>query len=387
MISKIGSVNIGNTDTRKNPHFGGLEGVGAVLLNGATGAMQYCEANPMLNVAVADLTTAIIPRTIVETKTNKSAGFEAARRESSGLIINCIIPGFIVAGLAKVLQYPIVGKHSDMSKCWANEDTIKLVTETWKDASDEAIIKNGKAIYAKGEKAKIYRTYETILKNIKGADGKELDVNFADKKYNFDESLKELTEKVFSEEKKYSWWAAHKAKSAKKASAKKAGIEFVEETPYSKIVNQTHVNKNIKINGAKEYFSQDLESIVTEAPKILKEVTKKIKENPETSISEIANKFAGRAKWLVTAKSLMGLGIVIPLAISAQPINRWITEKTSGKKGAPIYKDFEHSKEKVLSPKEKMELAKQKVISISTMVGVALLSIMKKPSFSMLKNI
>ena len=47
----------------KAPSFTGLESLG----NLAVKAMQHCEAEPMLNVTVLDLTTAIIPRSIIET--------------------------------------------------------------------------------------------------------------------------------------------------------------------------------------------------------------------------------------------------------------------------------------------------------------------------------
>ena len=62
------------------------------------------------------------------------------------------------------------------------------------------------------------------------------------------------------------------------------------------------------------------------------------------------SKYFSKAKKLVNWKSVAGLGIIIPLAIAAQPINRWITHKLSGKKGAPIYND---EKERILTPEEK----------------------------------
>ena len=92
-----------------------------------------------------------------------------------------------------------------------------------------------------------------------------------------------------------------------------------------------------------------------------------------------------KAQKLVNWKSIGGLGLIIPLAISMQPINRWITRKVSGTKGAPIYKDFGEQKEhKELSPKEKRGLLAQKFVSISSMIGVAGLSMfMDKPSLKM----
>ena len=74
------------------------------LLDATIKGIQHCEKNPMLNVAVIDLATAIIPRSIWESFTNIFAGFEAFRREASGLVINCLLPGFIDWGAAKLLN-------------------------------------------------------------------------------------------------------------------------------------------------------------------------------------------------------------------------------------------------------------------------------------------
>ena len=104
MIDKVSIASVKNNNTpkrdnnmQKNPAFkGGLADLPILLV-------QQCEKQPMINVTVLDLSTAIVPRTVIETKeSNGYAGFEAFRRESSGLIVNCIIPGFIVAGVAKL---------------------------------------------------------------------------------------------------------------------------------------------------------------------------------------------------------------------------------------------------------------------------------------------
>ena len=109
------------------------------------------------------------------------------------------------------------------------------------------------------------------------------------------------------------------------------------------------------------------------------------KQNGVKTAEELSKYFA-KAKKLVNWKSLGGLGLIIPLAISAQPINRWITHKLSGRKGAPIYNDYQDKKEyKELSAKEKADLLKQKFISVGSMLGVCGLSmLMDKPSLSSL---
>lgn len=367
MISRINlsSVN-SNKPSNNNPNFQGL-------LDVTTSALQYCEENPMLNVAVLDLSTAIIPRTVVESQTNAYAGLEAFRRESSGLLINCIIPGFIVAGIAMAIQNPIMGGHTKMSDCWANEDTINLIKDYWQKADDKTLLFEGKN--AK-EKTKVYNTLKNILKDTKGVDGSELK-SFENK--DFDKQIKTITEDMFKGEMpKGMSWSAIKARRKMKKASKKTFKDV-----FNGIIEKTHASENIKIKGhvnkeGKEiFFSQNLKALVENAPKILKELVG----------GKAPEEFAQRATKLLNYKSLMGLGVILPLAIAAQPINRWVTAKTSGKKGAPIYKDFSDSKNQELTEKEKAALSRQKLISVGSMVGVALLSIMKKPSLAMFKDI
>lgn len=332
----INKVNISNKP-KNQPNFKG--DIGGAVLSAATSAIQICESNPMVNVAVLDLATAIVPRTVIEGQTNPYAGLEAFRRESSGLIINCMIPGVIVAGIAKLISSGIMGGKTEMSNCWANEDTIKLVTKYWKEAE-------GKDNVEKAED-----TIRNILKDTKAVDGKEM-VDFS--KFKFENSVKTFANSAFN--------------NVDKKEKKQALADIIEKT---------RAAEHIKIGDAKDYHSQSLGEVLENAPKIIKELTN----------GRNVDDFARRAKTLVTAKSLGGLALILPLAIAAQPINRWITEKTSGKKGAPIYKDFTESENKELSSKEKAALFKQKLISVSAMVGVAMLSIMKKPSMEMLKSI
>lgn len=111
--------------------------------------VQKCEQHPMLNVSVLDLATAIVPRTIVETysgskkkdengnpildengkqkrQLNIFGGFEALRREGSGLVINCIIPSFVVMGVASLFQRPNYGVNSINQILLIHGQTVKL---------------------------------------------------------------------------------------------------------------------------------------------------------------------------------------------------------------------------------------------------------------------
>lgn len=361
MINKIGNVN-SNTPTRdnygKNPSFKGFADFPIRLV-------QLCEKQPMVNVSVLDLSTAIVPRSIVETyagskKTDENgnvkrdpniyAGMEAFRRESSGLIVNCLIPSFIVMGAAAMLQKPIMkgfGK-ANLSNLWANEESLNIVQKYLVNAKGEGSIKLENAIKAfmndlSGVDGKVHKTFmETGVEN-----------------YNQNWGIKQIA----------------------KSSILKNQHRKLFNKGYERIARSSHMTEHLMLKGREGYLSKNLKGYLEDFVNVHKAFEK---EGIKTS--QQASEYISKAVKLVNWKSLAGLGIIIPLAVSMQPINRWITRKTSGKKGAPIYSDFKDRKEdQELNPKEKKELLAQKFVSIGSMVGVAGLSMfMDRP---VLKNI
>ena len=362
MIEKISSVQNKQYAPRRDnksqtPSFGGL-GSGIIY------AVQLCEKYPMVNVSALDLSTAIVPRTIIETKeSNGHAGFEAFRREFSGLFVNCLIPSFIVMGLAHLMQRPIMGpfgKKSNLAGTWANSDAINKIHHFYGSAKGNSTAE------------RVENTFRNMFGSISGSDADRMrkfsdifDMTF-DSNGNvikvgnekIDKAIKDLTNVVM-------------AKDFDKKVVKNA---------YQTIVQETHIAENIKFKNDAGFFANNLESVCDDTVKMLRGV---VKENI-TDPKQLAQYFK-KAKRLVNWKSIGGLGLVIPLAISMQPINRWITHKTSGQNGAPIYKDFgKETTQKELTQKEKHELLAQKFISIGSMIGAAGLSmLMDKPSLKM----
>lgn len=358
----------------------------------ALSGIQKCEERPMVNVAVLDLSTAIIPRTFFETfigsktkdedgndthhrKLNIMGGFEALRREGSGLLINCIIPSYIVIGAAHLLHRPIMGmfKKSNLVRSWANGDTINSVQKYYNNA--QGLTKEDR----------VYSTLKTMFDDIEGVNGS------AEK-----DGLKKFKE-IFANDSEYT---EHLRKMAKNIVSDKPEENYTSEM-YKYLVKKSGIAENIKFSGDKGYFSSSLSHLCESASDILHGAYLEgiIKDyapdsaqgkNAEKLVSkevEEISKYFGKAKKLVNAKSIAGLGMIIPLAIAAQPINRWITHKLSGKKGAPIYND---DRERVLTPEEKKKLTRDKFIAVPMMWGVAGLSmLMDKPSLKMFqfKNI
>lgn len=338
-----------------------FKGLGAIVVGG----MQMCERMPMINVTVIDMLSAILPRTIVESMTNWFAGFEAFRRESSGLIVNCLIPSILTLGIAKCINPLIMPKGTNMSKCWADSSLIDKASEYYQKSTTTD---------------KIQESLKEIISNIEGHDGKK-QVIF--KKILSPEEIdaysKELAELVRKPEEKKTF--SEKVNKFFKKLFKK---EPKEEKPLNKVVQsiieKTHVAENIKIaDGNKSVKATSVYTMLSDSIKFYKEY------NTVADKVSIEN-FAKKSKKLVKTKSLLGLAVILPLAASMQYINRWITAKISGVKGAPIYDDFGKNKNNPEeNAKSKEGLLKQKIISISSMLGVSLLSMMKMPSMNMLE--
>lgn len=364
-----------------NPSFNGK--ISDKLIKG----VQHCEKNPMLNVAVIDLATAIVPRSIFESFTNLFAGFEALRRESSGLIINCLIPGFLALGAAKLCNRAIMGNKADLSTCWSGKDGINTVSDYYKDAPKTSAYADGMAKFNDPKKARVYATHYNILSSASGVDGNET------KKFSEIAGLdrasvaEKLTNATFEKPKKLSF-ADRMANIRNKFSGNgsKKTVSLIDDA-FKHVAKSTHITENVTFGEGKKTIVSDVKSVMNNSTKLLRGFVADGAETPE-QIASIAK----RAKKLVNTKSGIAMAIIIPLAASAQYINRWITTKTSGVKGAPIYNDFGKNEVKVEKTpeqikKDKQDLLKQKFISIGSMVGVACLSMMKLPTLSTLKNI
>ncbi len=388
MINKVelGSVNSKNKpqmqyNIAQNKGQINFTGIGNLIVQKTVKGIQKCEESPMLNVTVLDLSTAIVPRTIFETvigskkkenpnkeqeekpkrKFNFVGGFEALRREGSGLLINCIIPSYVVYGVARLLQRPVMGmfKKSSLARSWANSDTINQV-ETFFNRANGAT-----------KEERVFNTLKTMFDNIEGVDGdvsngglkKFSDIFANNKEYN--KAIRKMTKQILSDK-------------------PKAGYA---SDMYRYLVETSGISENIRFNGDKKFFSSSLSHLCESAGDILHGAAQEglIKDGTQ-NLDEFA-KYLSKAKKLVNWKSVSGLGLIIPLAIAAQPINRWITHKVAGKKGAPIYND---DKERTLTPEEKHKLTAQKFVAVPLMWATAGLSmLMQRPSLKMFqfKNI
>lgn len=338
----------------------------------------------IINVSIIDLATAILPRTYVDAKTNGFAAAETFRRESSGLIVNCLIPGFIVYGVAKVLEL-FNKKDKGMASKWANEDAINTLSQHFTEA------KGGSRSFT-----------NKLLKDISVLNGEKwIPLDPKKQKEQLGYIIKDFS--LENERKDFARIMANKLATKKEKDAVVSNLE-------RKILEQTGASKHIKI-GNKIYHA-DLHTLLRDTMdvgqdflehkrNVIKSMAKEIKSTKGFSKEEIKQvassniakitetvtnelkAYAKESKRFINKKSFIGLAITIPLAASMQSINRWITRKTSGQEGAPIYKDFGiQKKKKEMTPTQKAQFMLHKLGAAALMVGVAALSLKDKSSFS-----
>ena len=154
-------------------------------------------------------------------------------------------------------------------------------------------------------------------------------------------------------------------------------LEAARNGLYNKILKVTGGAEHIKLHG--KVYHDNITTMLRDGIDVGQ---KFIEINDTSKIKD----FIRKSTKFVNKKSLIGLAIVIPLAASMQSINRWITQKSSGTKGAPIYKNFGKGKQKdEMTTAQKSAFATKKLGAAALMVGVAILSMMKKPSLKMLQ--
>ena len=324
------------------PAFKGVESMLATgansLIGGVTWVLQQCNVNPMFGVSLIDCLTAIFPRTWVDAKTNGFAAAETFRRESSGLIVNCLIPGFIVLGVAKMLE-KFNKDTNGLSKLWANQKSTETLSGYFANA-------NGKTSeYING-----------VFKDLEFNSGKnwnKLDLDNQEVKAIL-QKYQDVVDGTIT------------GKEAKK---------LLKETELA-LLQHTGGAESIRFIKDKKPLGQNLSLLLRDMADLKPFFAKHIGD---------LSKFEKQIEKFVNKKSLIGLAIVIPLAASMQSINRWITRVRSGQEGAPIYKDFVSKKNKrEMSAGEKSKFWLNKIGAAALMVGVAYASLKDKSS---LKNI
>ena len=383
-----------NNKTNKELSFGGI---GGAFLNGVGKFFQVCDDVPMIGVAFTDTAATDVPRTIVDLKqTGVPAAAETARREFSGLIVNCLIPGAFVYGAARLINDGYMkdfmtpkGKPLNLSRSWANGEAISNLVGVWKDytgiGKDLSLITDKDELY-EAEKILKNKTFgdrgfvKSALKKIEGLNGVDSWDKLSDHKNLIDKAAellepamkgdarpKNIIQKFkYTRERNRALKNAYdvlvKGQYTRKDELGRKVVEVIDEN------GGFRATQTLKFNG--KNIGSDLRNFLRDTADIgtALSISKEARVNPD--------KFIKQATKLVNAKSLMGLAVVIPLAMSVQTINRAMTRHKYKKAGAPIYKDFENENRE-LTEDEKKQLKITKPLAVGSIVGLAALSMGK----------
>ena len=351
---KTQSIQIGSINSKyikeNNQNFKGS------FLDAATKGLQMCDKYPMIGVALTDSVATDVPRTIFDlVKTGVPAAMETARREFSGLFVNCLMPSFIVLGAAKFLNKGTMGKEfSDinLSNSWANGESINKFVEIFKNSMD--------VTSKTTTQSEIKTFFNNIFTGLNGRDGdKWVEFSSTLGKDKLEEVSELLTKAVFDN------------------SGDKKALKNTLAQVSSLITDTTHAGEILTYDINAKGFGSNLSELLRDSVDIAKKFT-------QESVRNNLDLFGKKATKLVNAKSILGLAIIVPIAMSVQSINRAITRHKYKQKGAPIYKDFEKGNtHKEMNAKEKANFFSQKIACAALMVSIALLSMMKKPSMQM----
>lgn len=383
-----------NNKTKKELSFGGI---GGAVMNGVGKFFQVCDDVPMIGVAFTDTAATDVPRTIVDLKqTGVPAAAETARREFSGLIVNCLIPGAFVYGAARLINDGYMkdfmtpkGRPLNLSRSWANGEAISNLVGVWKDytgiGKDLSLITDKDELY-EAEKILKNKTFgdrgfvKSALKKIEGLNGIDSWDKLSDHKNLIDKAAellepamqgdarpKNIIQKFkYTRERNRALKNAYdvlvKGQYVRKDELGRKVIEVIDES------GGFRATQTLRFNG--KNIGSDLRNFLRDTADIgtALSISKEARINPD--------KFIKQATKLVNAKSLMGLAVVIPLAMSVQTINRAMTRHKYKKAGAPIYKDFENENRE-LTEEEKKQLKITKPLAVGSIVGLAALSMGK----------
>ncbi len=360
------ATNIQKQNNNKNTAPQNFKGAGVdMAFNMLDKGFKLLDKNAMIQVAFVDSVATDIPRTLVDLKTGLAAALETMRREFSGLIVNCLIPGFIVQGVSKVLPKAPELAGKNVSGSWANGAVIDRLRDVYNKAQ------------ASPAKNKTCAYVAESLKALEGLNGSEW-VSYA--KYSNEPAFKEavgLVTKSISKSPK------ERKQLLASAQEKLAGLTKAENILKFNGQPQANLGETLRdIADMGAQFNSVKKSALTAAGKKARD--KAITSEFATQVTGAVDKYSDSLKGHVKAKSALGLLLVMGLAVSVQKINRAITRKQFNAEGAPIYKDFgKKDTNKKMTEEEKKSFKRKKVAAAAGMVGMAFASMMKKPSWGM----
>lgn len=286
-------------------------------LDGAiTQSLITIDTNPMINAALLDVFSMVIPRTYVDTKErNKYAGAETLFRELTGTVIVCLSSGFFAKGIANLYNKFVNPETKINPKSWVSNDGLDLLHHAWNKSGNQTekyvsnVLSNMSGVDGRG----ISEWKDIDWKNTEWSDSSKWN-NFSwnnSKFENLQNNLKNKDEivKTFSE--------IINDKTIDKKDEKQA-LEIIEH----RIGNALKVTNSVDVKFDNKVFSTSLTNILRDTLDLGKNIFTNHTINTESAIEKLTK--------MNKVKTLGSLAIASTLGLTNQYINRKITKKRTG---------------------------------------------------------
>ena len=316
--------------------FKGLESV-------ANFVCSQVQTGEIVGPTAVDVVAMIIPRTTIDFTRNKDAGRETLFRETVANITNCVIPGFVAAGIGWALGKFIKPELKINTALPVDSETLELLNNSWKNS-------NGHEFWKKGaDKKQVVQNYfEHVLNKTKGLVGKDW-IALSDNKEAVKSLAGELAEITLKE---------------KKPSVKE--LKAISE----KLVNVLGASENIRIvNGEKELCTT-VNKLINGMHGVCREVHTRIEPDKLTPSIEKMTK-------IIKKKSVIAISIIAGLGIAQQAVNRYITKKRTGSDAfvGLSEESRKNSDSQDTDKNSKFKLYIAKALSVGTLAYIATASI------------
>lgn len=325
-----------------------------------TQSLVAIDTNPMVNAALVDVFSMVIPRTYVDTKErNKYAGAETLFRELTGTVIVCLSSGFLAKGIAKLYNKFVEPETNINSNTWVADDSLNLLKHSWDKSSNN-----------------VEKYVSNVLNNLSGTDGK-----------------------ATSEWKNIDWKNTEWVDNQKWANLNWKNHEFIDihknlksEKQITKTLSKIIKDKNIDKQDAKQIL-EIIDSRITNALKVGNSVNVKLDDKTlNSSISNVVRDVYDLGKTVFTnkslnidsalnklqkmnkAKTLGALAIASTLGLTNQYVNRLITKKRTGTDafvGEVEYKNIKAKKQEDKGNKHPARLFGLKLLASAGIIALA----------------
>lgn len=343
-----------NPNNHKNsPSFQNAAVFSALGSAPVVGTFKLLTQDPIWGLSTVDMLSMILPRTAVDAKRNPLAGVETFRRESSGLIVHCLLPGVVAFGISAMISKGIENKYNVNAKhLMATDDEVDAYCNTMKKAGALKSEERTKAFV------------ETVLNNSKGLDGDNNWVKATDKAEvsRLADSIKDIIhndKKGFKIDKKQ----------------KKEILSSLGKTLGSRESIQVELDgKKISTNAENLLNNMHFFGKAMNSNKVV----------AEADINGMIKEFKGANK----KKAAIAIALICALSASVQKINRNLTKKKTGSDNFVGYSDADNikvKKDKATVRKEKAKLTLLKGLSTAGMLGIAYLALGKPKGIKGLK--